>query len=181
MVLLQFLSEALLFRFLRGSFLGLIHRELTTLAVGLSRAEHVPNDSRQLSHHGNTSDRCSSSAFDPFEPLTQRLVLFQSLVRHLCQQPSSHAAAGFGDAAQTFVVVTAVAAAGCESPKIGQAMKRGNRSTRPMRQANAMAVKRPTPGIDVSRTASLLEAHRSSITFSSSLTRCWMCSKSASK
>jgi len=58
---------------------------------------------------------------------------------------------------------------------------RGNRSTRPTRHANAIAVKRPTPGIDVSSTASLLEAQRWSITFSSSLTRCSACSRSASK
>ena len=48
-------------------------------------------------------------------------------------------------------------------------------------QANAIAVKRPMPGIEVSSTASSLEPQRSSITFSMSLSLCWMCSRSASK
>ena len=67
-VSLQVFIEALLFRFPRGSFL-LIHRELTTLAICLALAQHMPDDCGQFSHHGNTSDRRSSSAFDPFEPL----------------------------------------------------------------------------------------------------------------
>ena len=42
---------------------------------------------------------------------------------HLSQQPPGHASTGFGDTAQTLVVLTTIATARCQPPIVGEAVR----------------------------------------------------------
>ena len=91
----------------------------SALSVGLLFAEHMPDDSRKFSHHRDSGDRASASAFDPFVPLSQASILSQRLVSDLCQQPPGHVTASLGDSSESLIVFTAIATAGCEPPIVG--------------------------------------------------------------
>src|SRR5215831_9174269 len=95
------------------------------LGVGLPFAQHVPDDRGQLAHHGDAGDGGPPAPLDPLEPIAQPGVLAQHLVRHLGQQPPRHAAAGLGDVPKPLRVLAAVAAAGGQTPVVGQAPRTG--------------------------------------------------------
>ena len=84
----------------------------SALCIGLSLAEHMPDDGGQFSHHRHSGDGASASTFDPFVPLPQSSILPQRLVSDLRQKPPGDVAASLGNSAESLVVFTAVTTAG---------------------------------------------------------------------
>ena len=60
-----------------------VSRECSALGIRLLLGQHVPDNRGQLSHHSHAGDAAAPSAFDPFVPFAQLLVLLERLVSHL--------------------------------------------------------------------------------------------------
>ena len=89
------------FQFVPPGLILQSNSEISQLGIRFPFGQHVPDDACHASHYRDSRDPRSFLSFDLFEPLPHRRIDPQNMPARLAQDPARHAAAGFGDVADT--------------------------------------------------------------------------------